>query len=61
MIIANKTDNESHRVVSEEQGKLYATNHGFLYSEISAKTGKGLKEALETLSRAKYIVALEED
>jgi small GTP-binding protein len=49
-LIGTKTDLESKRKVTREQGEKYASDHGFLFFETSAKTGSHIAEAIETLS-----------
>lgn len=44
VILANKIDNESTRVISDTQGKSYATMNKAQYMEVSAKAGTGLDE-----------------
>ena len=48
VLVGNKIDVEE-RVISNEQGKEFAANNKFKYFETSAKTGKGVKEAFNTL------------
>lgn len=48
LLIANKLDLE--RKVSFEDGLAYAKKHGFLFTEASAKTGEGVKEAFQRLA-----------
>ena len=49
IIIGNKIDKEDERIVSTEEGKKFAADNGFLFFETSALTGKGVKEAFDTL------------
>lgn len=49
-LIGTKTDLESKRKVTREQGEKYAFDHGFLFFETSAKTGSHISEAIEALS-----------
>lgn len=49
-LIGTKTDLESKRKVTREQGEKYASDHGFLFFETSAKTGSHIAEAIEALS-----------
>lgn len=52
IIMANKIDLEEERVISHEQGKAFAASKKMPYFETSAKTGQGLKEALDYLITA---------
>ena len=47
IIVGNKKDldGENARQVSYEEGKQYATQHGYHFYETSAKTGENVKEA----------------
>ena len=45
LIIGNKSDKEDEREVSTEEGKEFANERGLLFIEVSAKTGKNIKEA----------------
>ncbi|CAD8080984.1 unnamed protein product [Paramecium sonneborni] len=50
VILGNKIDAE--RVVSLEEAKDYAMKKDILYYEVSAKTGKGIEEAMEQICLA---------
>ncbi|KFM80586.1 Ras-related protein Rab-13, partial [Stegodyphus mimosarum] len=45
LLLGNKKDLATHREVSYECGRFIAEAHGALFSEVSAKTGEGIKEA----------------
>jgi small GTP-binding protein len=49
-LIGTKLDLNSKRQVSREQGQIFASNHGFLFFETSAKTGAHIEEAIEALA-----------
>ncbi|KAH3756597.1 rab2 protein [Pelomyxa schiedti] len=53
MLIGNKCDIESARVVSREEGERFAKANGLFFMETSAKTAQGVDEAF--LMTAKYI------
>ena len=43
-LVGNKIDLEEKRQVSIEEGKSYAEQNGFLFHEVSAKTGEGFSD-----------------
>ena len=43
-LVGNKIDLEEKREVSTEEGKSYAEQNGFIFHEVSAKTGEGFSE-----------------
>ena len=43
-LVANKADEKNNRQISEEEAKMKAELYGYLYCEVSAKTGEGLEE-----------------
>lgn len=51
-LCANKSDMKKKRVVSEEQGRKFATDNGFTYFETSAKTGENVNEMFAFLFQA---------
>lgn len=50
-VVGNKCDLESERVVSEEEGRKFAEERGFLFLETSARTGKHINELFSMLAR----------
>ena len=50
VILGNKIDAE--RVVTTEEARDYAMKQDILYYEVSAKTGKGIEEAMEQICLA---------
>lgn len=59
VLIGNKTDLDTKRVVSTEQGKQYAKDNEIDYFETSALTGEGVKEVFDfvvksLISNAEY-------
>lgn len=56
VVVANKSDLESDRVVSKEEGKAYAVGVDALFIETSAKTGSNIGE-LCTLAAERIIEA----
>lgn len=44
ILFGNKTDLESERAVTSEEGKLFANKYGFIFLEGSAKTGQNINE-----------------
>ena len=45
MLIGNKTDLESKRAVTREEGEQFANDHGLVFMETSAKTSANVEEA----------------
>ncbi|KAG0233662.1 Ras- protein Rab-2A [Actinomortierella wolfii] len=45
MLIGNKSDLESKRAVSREEGEAFAQQHGLFFMETSAKTAANVEEA----------------
>ena len=46
ILVANKCDQEVKRQVSREEAIAFANQHGLLYIEASAKSGKNVEEVL---------------
>ena len=45
MLIGNKSDLESRRAVSREEGEAFAREHGLIFKETSARTAANVEEA----------------
>lgn len=58
-VVANKIDRDAERMVSEEEGKLFAENHNLDYFETSAATHVGINKLFESV--AARLLALEQD
>ena len=43
-LIGNQNDRKDERAVSTDEGKLYADQHGMIFTELSAKDKKNLKK-----------------
>lgn len=52
MLVGNKTDLESRRMVSTEEGRRFAENNGLLFLEASAKTATNVEEAFVKTAEA---------
>eukprot|EP00986_Skeletonema_menzelii_P015478 scaffold11881_cov149-Skeletonema_menzelii.AAC.5 len=50
-IVGNKTDLERHRVVSQESANEYADSVGANFFEVSAKTGRGVENVFQELTK----------
>ncbi|XP_047308380.1 ras-related protein RABC2a-like [Impatiens glandulifera] len=50
MLVGNKVDRESERVVSREEGLALAKEHGCLFLECSAKTREKVEQCFEELA-----------
>merc|ERR1719419_1946097 len=46
-LVATKSDLESQRVVSEEEGQNFANEHGMSYHEVSSKTNSGVEQLFD--------------
>lgn len=61
MLLGNKIDlvenDESTRKVMETEAAFFCNEHNLLYNEISAKTGKNVKNSFENLIESKNIVS----
>ncbi|DBA74805.1 hypothetical protein WJX79_000806 [Trebouxia sp. C0005] len=51
VLVGNKTDLEEDRVISEEEGREYATRSNMLFVETSAKTAANTSELFELVAR----------
>ena len=47
VLIGNKIDLEDKRVVSQKEGEDFATEKGFIFYEVSAKTGEGIEDLFQ--------------
>jgi len=54
MLIGNKIDLEHRRVVTTEEGQKFATEHGLIFLETSAKTAHNVEEAFTATAAAIY-------
>ena len=43
-LVGNKIDLKDQRKVTEEEGKIYADGHNYIFQEMSALTGEGVEE-----------------
>lgn len=48
-LCANKMDKQKARLVSESEGRIFASAHGLLYYEVSALNGKNVDEMFQKL------------
>ena len=48
VLVGNKTDLEENRVVTKKEAEDFATEKGFLFHEVSAKTGEQVQELFTT-------------
>ena len=53
-LVANKTDLESRRTVTTEEGKQFAKDNNLIFLEASAKTSSNVEEAFEVTAKAVY-------
>lgn len=49
LLVANKSDLESHRQVTQEEGQQFARDNEMLFIEASSKSGEGVQQAFEEL------------
>jgi len=54
VLVGNKTDMVEARIIGESQGRAYAQQMGYLFSETSAKSGKNVKELFNELAEKVY-------
>jgi len=54
VLVGNKSDMVEGRVIGETQGRTYAQQMGYLFSETSAKSGKNVKELFVELAEKVY-------
>lgn len=51
ILVGNKSDLESERKVTYDQGKEFADQYGMKFLETSAKDAKNVQQAFETMTR----------
>ena len=54
MVIGNKSDLESKRQVSREEGEQFAKENGLFFLEASAKSAENVEEAFQTTAQTIY-------
>ncbi|CAG8543393.1 10962_t:CDS:2, partial [Ambispora gerdemannii] len=54
MLIGNKSDLDSKRAVSHEEGEAFAKQHGLFFMETSAKTAANVEEAFVSTAKDIY-------
>ena len=54
MLVGNKCDLDSKRVVSAEEGARFARENDLLFVECSAKTAQNVDEAFQNTARSIY-------
>jgi Ras-related protein Rab-7A len=58
LLLGNKLDDGKQRVVPKEEGEALATQYGFLFYEVSAKSSDNIADAFEAILR-RYLESLE--
>lgn len=53
-LVANKTDLDSRRTISSEEGERFARENNLIFIEASAKNSTNVEEAFETTAKAIY-------
>ena len=56
VLIGNKSDLESERIVSEEEGEQLAKLLECKYYETSAKTGQNINQAMDEMAKITYSI-----
>ena len=51
ILLGNKSDMVNEKIVTKEQGEEIAKTHNMKFYETSARTGDGIKDAFENISR----------
>mmetsp|Transcript_10272 Transcript_10272/g.10206 ORF Transcript_10272/g.10206 Transcript_10272/m.10206 type:complete len:98 (+) Transcript_10272:317-610(+) len=54
ILVGNKTDIESHRTVSTEEGQRFARENNLLFVEASAKNASNVEAAFMDIAKAIY-------
>ena len=49
VLIGNKSDNSANRKVDLEEARTFANSNNFIHTEVSAKTGDGIKQLFNTI------------
>jgi Ras-related protein Rab-6A len=48
-VVGNKTDLDDRREVNSNEGENYAKEHDFIFAEVSARTGDGIKKLFDVI------------
>ena len=48
-VVGNKTDLDDRREVNSNEGENYAKENGFIFKEVSARTGEGINELFDVI------------